>query len=316
MARHILRAQQFDTNLLEAIFRRADRFAAWHKTPKLDMREREAVWARCRGKVQVSLFYQPSTRTRISFGIAAHRLGIHVEPTENAREFSSAIKGESLEDTVRVLNAYGVDLIVLRHHEEGAAHRAALVSLCPVINAGDGPGQHPTQALLDLYTIRQAHGAIEGLRVVIGGDLTRGRTARSLAYLLSKYKGVSIVFVSPPELRMGSDVLDHLKEHGTAFAEHGVLEDVVYNADVVYWTRTQTEHPIHGIDDKALQERYRIDERITRLMQPHTSILHPLPRNSEISAAIDGDPRALYFIQAGNGVPVRMAAIEWVLGLS
>lgn len=311
--RHILRAQQFDMDLLKTIFRRADRFATWHEIP--DMREREAVWERCHGKVQISLFYQPSTRTRISFGIAAHRLGIHVEQTENAREFSSAIKGESLEDTIRVLNAYEADLIVLRHYEEGAAQRAASVSSCPVINAGDGPGQHPTQALLDLYTIRQAHSTIDGLTVVIGGDLARGRTARSLAYLLSKYKDVNIIFVSPPELRMGSDVLDHLKEHGAIFAEHDALEDVVGNADVVYWTRAQTEHPIDGTDDKALQERYCIDERITRLMQPHASILHPLPRNSEISAAIDSDPRARYFIQAGNGVPVRMAAIEWVLGL-
>lgn len=310
-ARHVLRAQQFDTDLLEAIFRRADQFVVWNKNPRM----KEVLQQRCRRKVQVSLFYQPSTRTRISFGIAAHRLGIHVEPTENAREFSSAIKGESLEDTIRVLNAYDADLIVLRHFEEGAAQRAASISVCPIINAGDGPGQHPTQALLDLYTIRQAHGAIEGLRVVIGGDLARGRTARSLAYLLSKYKDVNIVFVSPPELRMGSDVLDHLKEHDTTFAEHNVLEDVVGNADVVYWTRTQTEHPIDGIDDKALQKRYCIDERIMRLMQAHVSILHPLPRNNEISAAIDGDPRARYFAQAGNGVPIRMAVIEWVFGL-
>ena len=309
--RHILRAQQFDMELLKTIFRRADQFAIWNEVPWM----KETVRERCRGRVQVSLFYQPSTRTRISFGIAAHRLGIHVEPTENAREFSSAIKGESLEDTIRVLNAYEVDLIVLRHYEEGAAQRAASVSTCPIINAGDGPGQHPTQALLDLYTIRQSHFEIDGITVVIGGDLTRGRTARSLAYLLSKYKDVRIIFVAPPELRMGSDVLDHLKEHGIAFAEHDVLEDVAPDADVVYWTRTQTEHPLDGIDDNALQARYCIDEHIIDIMKSDAIVMHPLPRNSEISTAIDGNLRAVYFRQAGNGVPVRMAAIEWTLGL-
>ena len=329
--RHIIRAQQFDVRLQEAIFKRADKFSFWEKMP----RNQKMVQERNRGKILVNLFYQPSTRTRISFGIAAHRLGIHVEPTENAREFSSTIKGESLEDTIRVLNAYKTAVIVLRHYEEGAAERAADVSSCPIINAGDGPGQHPTQALLDLYTIRQAHGAIDGLTVVIGGDLARGRTTRSLTLLLSQYKDIRLRFIAPPELRMGRDVLNHLREHGTAFEEHDRLKDVVPDADVVYWTRTQNEYPLgvagHGILRRGLrmvcrplasfatrrparQSDFCIDENVLRLMKPNATVMHPLPRNSEIAPEVDKDPRARYFKQAGNGVPIRMAAIEWVLG--
>src|SRR3989304_3663861 len=157
-----------------------------------------------------TLFYEPSTRTRFSFETAMHRLGGRVISTENAAEFSSVAKGETLEDTIQIMNGYA-DVIVIRHYELGAAQRAAAVSRVPVINAGDGPGQHPTQALLDLYTIRKEIGKIDGLHIAMVGDLANGRTVRSLTYLLSKFRNVKLYFVAPALLKMKEDILEHLR---------------------------------------------------------------------------------------------------------
>ena len=232
-----------------------------------------------------------------------------------------------MEDTIRVMSEYNPAAIVLRHFEEGATERAANVSSCPIINAGDGKGQHPTQGLLDLYRIQQSHRGIDGLTVVIGGDLAYGRTARSLAYFLAKFDDIHLIFVAPPQLRMRDDILQHLREHDVSFAEHDNLEEVVPDADVVYWTRIQKERfekvprykPWRRIANarryKNIADTYRITEKTLAQMKPTAIIMHPLPRNSEIDPAVDKDPRAMYFKQAGDGVPIRMAALEWVQGL-
>lgn len=304
--RHVLYAQQFDRTILQHLFERADQFRKRIEDPS----ERVALTQLHRGKMLFSVFYEPSTRTRMSFSAAAEHLGMSVVTTENAREFSSAIKGETLEDTIRVLCEYYPDAIALRHYENGAAERAAEVSTVPIINAGDGSGQHPTQALLDLYTIHQALGTIDGLTVAIGGDLANGRTARSLAYLLAKFDDIRIRFIAPPELEMGMDIKDHLQEKGIAFAEQNALDDALSASDVVYWTRVQRERLRAGIE---LGSTFVIGREQLAQMKPNAVLMHPLPRLDEIPPEIDGDPRAWYFRQAGNGMLIRMALLEWIL---
>jgi aspartate carbamoyltransferase catalytic subunit len=260
-----------------------------------------------------TLFYEPSTRTRFSFETAMHRLGGHVISTENAGEFSSAAKGETLEDTIRMLNGYA-DVIVIRHKEVGSAKRAAAASRVPVINAGDGAGQHPTQALLDLYTIRKEIGAIDGLRIAMVGDLAQGRTVRSLTYLLSKFKNVTIYFVAPPLLKMKEDILEHLREHSVPYIEGTDLDKVLPEVDVVYQTRIQKERFGDRIADyEKCRGIYIIDQESLRLMKPESIIMHPLPRLEEIAMEVDQDSRAAYFRQAQNGLYVRMALLTMVL---
>lgn len=301
---HVIEAQQFDVPTLETLFKATE--------------EMERVVARggssdYQGRIMATLFYEPSTRTRFSFETAMHRLGGHVISTENAAEFSSVAKGETLEDTIRILNGY-VDVIVLRHYEVGAARRAAGVSRVPIINAGDGVGQHPTQALLDLYTIRKEIGSIDGLRVAMVGDLAQGRTVRSLAYLLSKFKDVKMYFVAPPLLKMKEDILAHLSEHHVEYTEVTDLEKVLPDVNVVYQTRIQKER--FG-DRLAEYEKHRsvyiLDRDSLRLLKPDAIIMHPLPRLDEITRDVDEDARAAYFRQAQNGLYVRMALLAMVL---
>ena len=306
--RHVLYSQQFNRSILDGLFRRADEFRRRMSIPS----EKLALTQLHRGKTLFSVFYEPSTRTRMSFGAAAQHLGMSVVATENAREFSSAIKGESLEDTIRVLCEYYPDVIALRHYEIGAAERAARYSSVPIINAGDGAGQHPTQALLDLYTIHQALGAIDGLTVTIGGDLANGRTARSLAYLLAKFDGIRLLFVAPETLGMGSDIKQHLEERGVAFAEESRLEAALPQSDVVYWTRIQKERLGPESAYEELHSRFVIGAPQLHLMKPRAVLMHPLPRLSEIPREVDADPRAWYFRQAGNGMFIRMSLLEWI----
>ena len=228
--RHVLASQQFSRQLLDEIFLRADEMRA----------DPHRAAGRLQGRIMAALFYEPSTRTRLSFESAMLRLGGRTMGTDNAREFSSAAKGETLEDTVRIVAGYA-DVIVLRHPDEGAATRAASVSDVPVINAGDGKGQHPTQALLDLYTIKDELGRVDGVRVAVVGDLANGRTARSLAYLLSKYRDVELWFVAPAQVAMRRDIKDHLDEHGVRWHETRELDEVLPKVDVVYQTRIQKE---------------------------------------------------------------------------
>jgi aspartate carbamoyltransferase catalytic subunit len=259
-----------------------------------------------------ALFYEPSTRTRLSFESAMLRLGGRTIGTDNAREFSSAAKGETLEDTIRIVSGYA-DVIVLRHHEEGAARRAAAVSDVPVVNAGDGRGQHPTQSLLDLYTIKNELGRLDGVRVAVVGDLANGRTARSLAYLLSKYRDVELWFVAPRQVAMGDDIKRHLDELGVSWRETPDLASVLPQVDVVYQTRIQKERFVDEAAYAAVHGIYVIDAEAMARLSPHAIVMHPLPRLDEIDPEIDRDPRAAYFRQARNGVQIRMALLDMVL---
>jgi aspartate carbamoyltransferase catalytic subunit len=234
-----------------------------------------------------------------------YRLGGRVLSTEHARVFSSEIEGEQLEDTIRIISGYS-DVIVLRHTEEGGARRAAAVSSVPVINAGDGHGgQHPTQALLDLYTIYRERQSLDGLTIAIVGELDRGRTARSLAYLLSKFERVKIHFVSPPEVQMRQDILDHLEEHDVWYDLLHDVAPIAGEVDVIYQTRIRPDR----VTDRTSLDRYTIDTRLLQTMKPNAMILHPLPRTVEIDKAVDDDPRALYFKQTRNGLFIRMALL-------
>lgn len=300
--RHVIESQQFSRHLLEDIFARAEEIK----------REPHHYIGRLAGQVMAALFYEPSTRTRLSFEAAMLRLGGQAIGTDNAREFSSAAKGETLEDTIRIVSGYA-DVIVLRHNEEGAASRAAAVSPVPVINAGDGPGQHPTQALLDLYTIRTELGKIDGVKVAMIGDLANGRTVRSLAYLLSKFRDVKIWFVAPPQVAMREDLKNHLDEHRVPWVETQDLESVLPEVDVVYQTRIQKERFADAETYNAVKGVYRIDKGSLALMRKYAVLMHPLPRVDEIAPEVDEDPRAAYFRQARNGLHIRMALLDRLL---
>lgn len=311
---HILKAQQFTPEYLQQLFYKVSNFQKQFKngTGRVILRRK------LDNKLLFNVFYEPSTRTRYSFASAAHHLGMQVVDTENAKQFSSAIKGESIEDTIKVLCGYEPDAIVLRHNEAGAAEKAASVSTVPIINAGDGAGQHPTQALLDIYTIFNRLKTLNNLTVLVGGDLAYGRTARSLVYVLSKFRGTSFIFCSPEQLRMFPDIKAHLEECDTPYVEvHKDLHKVVALADVVYWTRIQKERITDPeIDFEHLTQRFIIDKKILSLMKPYSVLMHPLPRNNEISPEVDNDIRAAYFEQAANGMYVRMALLDSLLNTS
>lgn len=241
---HVLTADQFSHEQLDVLFRDADHMREMRAEPE----GQRALIQRHVGQGVCMLFYEPSTRTRTSFGLAARYVGAEVDPTENAKDFSSAIKGETIEDTARTVAGCEAKAIILRHHETGGAARAAAAidRFRPeipksIINAGDGKGEHPTQALLDAYTIKKDQGHLDNLHIVVGGDLLRGRTARSLTKLLATYEGNRFTFVSTPELQMGDDIKAHVLAHGGAYEETDEMMDAFKDADVVYWTRLQKE---------------------------------------------------------------------------
>ncbi|TMD39038.1 MAG: aspartate carbamoyltransferase [Chloroflexi bacterium] len=298
--RHLTTPVELPRHLIEELLDRALGF----ELGEADLQRRD-------GRLLATLFYEPSTRTRFSFEAAMHRLGGQVLSAENAVKASSAAKGESLEDAIRVISGY-VDAIVIRHPEIGAAARAAQAATVPVVNAGDGAGHHPTQALLDLYTIRKELGRLDRLRVGLVGDLRNGRTVRSLALLLSRFPQNELVLVSPPGLRMGDDILEALGE--TAVDQTGELDPVVCTLDVLYQTRIQAER----FESAEAYERYRgvyvVTPDIMRCLPEHALLMHPLPRVGEIDPQVDSDPRAAYFRQTRNGLWARMAVLDWVLG--
>jgi aspartate carbamoyltransferase catalytic subunit len=300
--RHVVESQQFSRPLLEGLLALADEMK----------RQPHHFSGRLNGQVMAALFYEPSTRTRLSFEAAMLRLGGRTMGTDNAREFSSAAKGETLEDSIRVVSSYA-DVIVIRHYEEGAAKRAAAASSVPVINAGDGKGQHPTQALLDLYTIQDELGHIDGIRIAMVGDLANGRTVRSLAYLLSKFRDVRVCFVAPPQVAMRDDIKAHLDEHHIPWVETQDLNAVLPQVDVVYQTRIQKERFSDEAAYQAVKGIYTIDAHALSLMKKQSIVMHPLPRVDEISPEVDADPRAAYFRQARNGLYIRMALLNELL---
>ncbi|MDO8552109.1 MAG: aspartate carbamoyltransferase [bacterium] len=296
---HVTRTQQFDRRYIKRLFTLAD---------KLKNERDESL----KGKIMAALFFEPSTRTRLSFSSAMLRLGGSVITMESGQA-SSQSKGETLEDSTRVISNYA-DVIVMRHHETGAADRAAAVSNVPIINAGDGNmGQHPTQALLDLYTIQRELKREDGIHVAIIGNLRYYRSARSLAYIIGKYKDMKITFVSSPELQMADDVKKYLTRHKVAWDETEDMTEVVKKADVVYQTRIAKE----WIKDDALYEkqrgRYIITRKVANSMKKGAIIIHPLPRIGEITDDVDTSPHAVYFRQVRYGLLVRMALLKTIL---
>jgi len=298
MAKHLVESQQFTKELLFKLFKRANELRAFSSNS-------------LSGKVLTTLFYEPSTRTRLSFESAMLRMGGQVMGTENAKEFSSIVKGESLEDSIRVIAGYS-DIIVMRHSEEGAAKRASIVSSVPLINAGDGKGQHPTQALLDAYTIHREIGRLDNIRIAMVGDLASGRTVRSLCYLLGKFSGIEIFFISPTNLKIGNDIKEYLTRHNVKFSEEDSLEKILPKIDVVYMTRIQKER-ISLEEYEAARGKFVINEENLKLIRNDARVMHPLPHVEEIDIPIEienNDPRIAYFRQAENGLYIRMALLE------
>lgn len=297
----LIEAQQLDVSNIFFLFSRAEEF-------------RKGIIKPLNGKILTTLFYEASTRTRLSFEAAMLKLGGGVISTENAKEFSSAIKGESLEDTARVVSKYS-DIIVVRHYEEGSAKKMAQVSSVPVINAGDGAGQHPTQALLDLYTIWREIGRIENFTIALVGDLKYGRTVRSLCYLLGKFHGVKVIFVSPEVLGIKEDIKDYLQRQNVKFEEETDFYKAIPQADIIYMTRIQKERLQNGEYEK-IKSLYSINQESLAYIRKDARVLHPLPHTEEINLSIEveqTDSRVAYFRQVENGLYIRMALISYLL---
>ena len=268
----------------------------------------------CDGKKIATCFYEPSTRTRLSFEAAMLNLGGSVLGFSSANS-SSASKGESVADTIRVISCYA-DICAMRHPKEGAPMVAAEHSSIPVINAGDGGHQHPTQTLTDLMTIRELHGKLDNFTIGLCGDLKFGRTVHSLINSLIRYDNVKFILISPKELRVPDYIIDTLKEHNTPYEEVEKLEDVMPQLDILYMTRVQRERFFNEDDYLRMKDFYILDKAKMALAKDNMYVLHPLPRVNEISTDIDNDPRAAYFKQVQFGVYVRMALIMTLLGLN
>lgn len=300
---HIIAVKQFERADLGYIFAVAKEMRT--------MVERVGTFDLLKGKILANLFYEPSTRTAASFTAAMERLGGSVIPINEVR-YSSVSKGESLPDTVRTLECYS-DVIVLRHPETGAAARAAQVLRKPLINAGDGTGEHPTQALLDLFTIQEELDQLDGLTVTMLGDLKYGRTVHSLARLLRLF-GARLNYVSPAILRMPPAILAELADAGLEQHEYETLDAVLPETDVLYVTRVQKERFEASDEYESVRNAYVITPETLRAAKAEMVVMHPLPRVNEISMAVDDDPRAAYFRQMEYGLYVRMALLAMVLG--
>ena len=303
--RHVVSTVQFfDRPILKRLFVSADTMR--------HLCQDSQVIDSLRGKIMASVFYEPSTRTRFSFEAAMQRLGGMVLSTEAASIFSSAMKGETLEDTIQVVSGYA-DVIVLRHPEKGSAERASSVSPVPVINAGDGLGEHPTQALLDIYTIKQQCGRVEKLKIALIGDLLNGRTIHSLLFLLGLYPGIQLYLVSPPQLGLPAKYRQYLKRKGVSFTEVSDLDFLDESLDVLYVTRVQKERFKSQAEYEKLKHYFVVGPHTLKKLKPSAVVMHPLPRVGEIHPDVDSDPRAAYFQQAQNGLYVRMALLQEIL---
>ena len=302
--RHLLSPMDFTTEELDKLFDLAN-----------DIEQNKDKYAHaCDGKILATCFYEPSTRTRLSFESAMLRLGGQVLGFSDAGS-SSASKGESVSDTIRVISGYA-DICAMRHPKEGAPMVAAEKSLIPVINAGDGGHQHPTQTLTDLLTIRSLTGSIKNFTIGLCGDLKFGRTVHSLIHALVRYEGINFIFISPEELKVPDYITEELKVHNIPYEEVTNLESVMPRLDFLYMTRVQRERFFNEEDYIRLKDFYILDTAKMALAKPNMLVLHPLPRVNEISVEVDKDPRAAYFKQAQYGVYVRMALILTLLDLA
>lgn len=303
--RHLIDPLDFSVEEIDSLLHLADRIVA----------NPTAFQNVCAHKKLATLFYEPSTRTRLSFEAAMLNLGGSVLGFASA-DSSSASKGESVADTIRVISGYA-DIAAMRHPKEGAPLRAARYSRIPVINAGDGGHQHPTQTLTDLMTIRRRKGRLPGLTIGLCGDLKFGRTVHSLIKSLSRYEGMRFILISPEELRVPDYVITEVLEpRGIPYEQVSSLEDAMPHLDILYMTRVQRERFFNEEDYIRLKDTYILTTDKMALAKPDMAVLHPLPRVNEIALDVDDDPRAAYFEQAQNGVYVRMALIMTLLGLA
>ncbi len=305
--RHLISTREFSKEEIDYILSRAEELEVYARGNGKEGKGRKSDLLK--GKILANLFYEPSTRTRFSFETAMKRLGGEVINLSSI-EASSVAKGENLADTIRTVSGY-CDVIVLRHPREGASRMAASFSSVPVINAGDGAGQHPTQTLLDLYTIKR-EGLLDDIRIALIGDLKYGRTVHSLAYALSLYHA-KLFFVSPEALKMPEEIKLDLKEAGAEVFESTDIKDVIKEVNVLYVTRIQKERFPDPAEYSKVAGTYRIDTDLIKENED-VMIMHPLPKVDEIDAAVDGTKNARYFLQTFYGVPVRMAVLSILLG--
>ncbi|MFA6393018.1 MAG: aspartate carbamoyltransferase [Candidatus Paceibacterota bacterium] len=303
---NILSTKQFNKDDIESILSRAS-------IMEKDLKE-GTVKKLLSDKVIACVFFEPSTRTRLSFETAAIRLGANVISVENAEVSSSAFKGESIEDTTRMLSCYA-DAIVMRHHKALAAEVAASVSTKPILNAGDGANQHPSQALLDVYTIKKEHGRLDNLSIAFVGDLKNSRPLHSLMPIFMFYPNNTFYFISPKELVISEELRGELKDKNIKFVESQNLEETLPKVDVLYMTRVQKERFTNIEDYEKVKDSFLLKKEHLELMKKESIILHPLPRVNEIDKEIDNDHRACYFREAQNGLYVRMALYLYVFGL-
>jgi len=303
---HILSTNQFSKNEVEKILSRASEMEKNLREPKTSTLLLD--------KVVACVFFEPSTRTRLSFETAALRLGAKVISAENAMANSSAYKGETIEDTARMLSCYA-DAIVMRHPVAGSVEDASRVTETPILNAGDGANQHPSQGLLDLYTIQKEHGRLDNLSIAFVGDILNSRTLRSLVPLLMMWKNNKFYFISPKELVLGDEYRKYLKDNNVNFIETNSLDECLPKVDVLYMTRVQKERFTDVTEYEKVKDSFLLKMEHVKKLKSDAIILHPLPRVNEIDSEIDKDKRAAYFRQAQNGLYIRMALLLYVFNL-
>jgi aspartate carbamoyltransferase catalytic subunit len=302
--KHIVSAAAMDRTFIDRLLAIAERIK---HSP-------QSYTSSLRGKIVATIFFEPSTRTRLSFESAIARLGGTCISTENATETSSSVKGETMEDAIKVISNYG-DAIIIRHKDNDAAERAASIARVPVINAGSGTTHHPTQALLDTFTIFEKFGCIDGKKIMIAGDLMRGRTCDSLVHILSKYNGVEFYFAAPEGCRIKPDLREFLEKNKCTYHECATIADCIDMVDVVYMTRVQKERFENNMElYERIKDHFILTPDLVEKMRHDAIIMHPLPRVGEIPFAIDADHRAHYFQQAENGLWMRMALLCELLG--
>ena len=303
---NIISASQFNKIEIDKILARASKMEEECKKHKVKQILKD--------KIIACIFFEPSTRTRLSFEGAALKLGAKIISAENAMENSSAYKGETTEDTTKILCCYA-DLVIIRHPQAFTLDAAAKVATVPLINAGDGANQHPSQGFLDLYTIKKEQGRLTNLNIGFGGDLLNSRTLKSLVPFLRQYKGNKFYFISPKELELPREYIKELKDNGVAFEELRSLEEKLPLLDVLYMTRVQKERFSNVKAYNKVKDLFILRKEYLKNMKKDTIIMHPLPKINEIDLEIDDDSRAAYFRQAQNGLYVRMALLCYALGL-